>query len=598
MPGYILKILLIDFRIVFCQEIGYYVMMSRKIPILILLLSLITAYGGCAARKEAAGPVLESTTPADIASQHSAYEHFMSGILYQEAHQYEPALEELKMALALDPRSLEINYELASLLYQTHQFEAAFKLRNNVKEPDAKFSLLMGQLAKFAGIDSLALKYFRMAANFEPDNYSARQFLSTYFIEKNQPDSALIHLKKMVQINPEDSQASALLGQVYSNVGKYDSATVIFETIIKDNPYDRAASAGLGAVYQSTGQVEKALEIYTRIADRYPTDLAFQSMKFNIEISMGKIEAALSTGQRVLQLAPDNREFLLSVVQLYLSKNDFQSAENAITTYIEATPQDQAMKLLFGRVLISDSKFETADSLLMILVTENDSLSEVYILQALSLLRQEKVDHAIELLQGAIPKVGEKELLYSQIGNIYNSQHRYKEAISFYEKAHNERPDNPAYKMALAEASDKAGDFRRAEKILKELISAEPENATALNNLAYMYINRDEKLDKAESYLRRALKLDADNGAFLDSYGWLLYKKGKPKEALTYVEKALDKIGSDPEVFDHLGDIYRQLKNYDKSMEYYHKALELSPDNEAIKIKINSLPSPADSRNR
>ena len=117
---------------------------------------------------------------------------------------------------------------------------------------------------------------------------------------------------------------------------------------------------------------------------------------------------------------------------------------------------------------------------------------------------------------------------------------------------------------------------RRIEKAasqLQELLKDEPDNATYHNDLGYIWADHDMKLDEAEKLIRKALDLDKEerlkinpsakpeelqrNAAYLDSLGWVLFKKKKYKEALEPLLEAIkQEEGQHVEIFDHVGDVY------------------------------------------
>ena len=108
-----------------------------------------------------------------------------------------------------------------------------------------------------------------------------------------------------------------------------------------------------------------------------------------------------------------------------------------------------------------------------------------------------------------------------------------------------------------------------------------------LNNFAYFLPVRGENLEEAERMSRLTLELVPNEATFMDTYGWILYKQGKYTKAKEFVQKALDKSETvDGTLYDHMGDIYFQLKDKEKAMEYWQKAKEKGTDNPLIDKKI------------
>ncbi|GEM_PF-5654002 len=549
--------------------------------------------GGCSTEKQVSKPMLKSPPIIDafeVTREHILFNRFENGILYKEAGQYDKALQSLNLALESDPHSIEINYELASLYLQMRQPEEAFKLRENVSEPNAEFSLLMGKIAAYLGDDSTAQYYFRKTIEKDPVNYTALYYLSTYYMRNSMPDSALTLLKKMVEIKPYDYDAQSNLGIAYIAKGEYDSASVAFRNALKDNPYHKAATIGLSNIYEHKGEIKKALKLYDKYLSRHPEDLTVQYRKLDDEISLKLYDEAIKTGNLILKSNPDDKKVILSLAQIYFAQNNWDEAGKLLGSYLNSSPEDYRVATLLGRLYMYSDRFAKADSIFRKIIATDDTLSDGYVMLASNFVRHDQPDSAIAVLKRGIPKVSNPDFLYNQIGNVYSLIKDYDKAADYFRKAYERNPAEPSHRIALAEALDNGGHFEEAEKVLVELIKETPDNATALNNLAYMYVNRGIKYKKAEKLLKRALKLEPKNGAFLDSYGWLLFKRGKIKKALSYIRQALDNLGNDAEVYEHLGDIYLQMKDYAKASDSYRKALNLDPQNKRIQEKLNSLP--------
>jgi tetratricopeptide (TPR) repeat protein len=101
--------------------------------------------------------------------------------------------------------------------------------------------------------------------------------------------------------------------------------------------------------------------------------------------------------------------------------------------------------------------------------------------------------------------------------------------------------------------------YDEAEAAFRKVIDLNAKNAGALNYLGYMLADRNVRLDEAHDLIKKALDLDPDNGAYLDSMGWVFYRQGKADQAEPVLVHALDRLGTDPTVHDHLGDVYFKL---------------------------------------
>src|SRR5437762_14241155 len=104
-----------------------------------------------------------------------------------------------------------------------------------------------------------------------------------------------------------------------------------------------------------------------------------------------------------------------------------------------------------------------------------------------------------------------------------------------------------------------------------------------------MWADHNMHLDEAEETIKRALEIEPNNGSYLDSLGWVEFRKGKFDQALADLLRAAKNIDrEDPIVFEHIGDTYLKLNRVSEALESWQKALKLDPKNKSIADKIDS----------
>ncbi len=130
----------------------------------------------------------------------------------------------------------------------------------------------------------------------------------------------------------------------------------------------------------------------------------------------------------------------------------------------------------------------------------------------------------------------------------------------------------------------------KAAEQLKKLLEAKPDDPTYNNDLGYIWADHDMNLDEAEKLIRKAIdedrklrkKLeltgdeDRDNAAYLDSLGWVLFKKKNYKEARDWLLKASkERDGQHVEILDHLGDAHLALGEKAEAIAVWEQALKV-----------------------
>lgn len=171
------------------------------------------------------------------------------------------------------------------------------------------------------------------------------------------------------------------------------------------------------------------------------------------------------------------------------------------------------------------------------------------------------------------------------LGQFYFYKKMHKEAIKVYQAIIKQKPDFAEGYFWLGYFYEETGERKKAISMWKKTLTFDIKHADALNSLGYIYAEEGINLDEAEGLVKRALEGDSDNGAYLDSLGWIYFKKEDYKQAEEYLVKAL-KYLKEPVIYEHLGDLYVKLKDIDKALKSYKEGLVLDPEDDSLKRKI------------
>jgi tetratricopeptide (TPR) repeat protein len=149
---------------------------------------------------------------------------------------------------------------------------------------------------------------------------------------------------------------------------------------------------------------------------------------------------------------------------------------------------------------------------------------------------------------------------------------------------------NAKFYFNYGATAEQAGLYEKAADLLRKSIALDPANAAeGYNYLGYMWADHNMHLEEAEEMIKQALQIEPNNGAYLDSLGWLEFKQGKFDQALTDLLRAAKNLErDDPVVFEHIGDTYLKLNRVPQALETWQKALALDPQNKKLAEKIES----------
>jgi len=142
--------------------------------------------------------------------------------------------------------------------------------------------------------------------------------------------------------------------------------------------------------------------------------------------------------------------------------------------------------------------------------------------------------------------------------------------------------------LDLGSCHDQLGDVPEAIQAGRDALALAPDQPAVLNYLGYLLADHERDLGEAERLVRRAVEQDPDNGAYVDSMGWVLFRQGQYAAARAQLERALRLSGGDPVIHEHLGDVYTELKLFDLARQQYRLSLASDGGNSRVKSKLES----------
>ncbi|MEO6137143.1 MAG: tetratricopeptide repeat protein [Luteimonas sp.] len=142
-------------------------------------------------------------------------------------------------------------------------------------------------------------------------------------------------------------------------------------------------------------------------------------------------------------------------------------------------------------------------------------------------------------------------------------------------------PDDTGLLYSRSLSWERRDDIAHAEADLRKVLVAEPENVAALNALGYTLADRTTRYDEALQLIDRARVAEPDNPAIIDSYGWVLYRLGRTKEALVELQRAL-LLQKDPEIAAHLGEVLWVTGDKAGARRAFDEARKLEPANRSL----------------
>lgn len=143
-------------------------------------------------------------------------------------------------------------------------------------------------------------------------------------------------------------------------------------------------------------------------------------------------------------------------------------------------------------------------------------------------------------------------------------------------------PDNLDLLYARAIMWERQDEIANTEADFRRILVIDPNNVATLNALGYTLADRTRRYREALELIDRARVADPGNAAITDSYGWVLFKLGRKREALDYLRRAYA-LQKDPDIASHLAQVLWTLGQRDEARRYFEEARKLDPDNRSLR---------------
>lgn len=304
---------------------------------------------------------------------------------------------------------------------------------------------------------------------------------------------------------------------------------------------------------------------------------------------LGEPKEAEKVYTRLLEVDPLSSEAHLALVDYFIDQKRYKEAITHLKKFLEINPDNLILRKLIILEL-QESMFEDALTLIKGLseMTEDDR----YYL-ALAYAGLERYEDALKIL-GEIPVSGKLGCDVVMLrASILKNTGKTADSLGVLEAAWKDYADLDTCNeigYQLATEMDILGRRDEGLAIATKLLEKDPHDPIALNFVGYVWADRGLNLEGAYKMIKEANEMKPDDPFILDSLGWVLFKMGKPKEALVQMEKALKALKDDPTINEHMGDILKALGNDERALDYYLKSSILNQTvNRDLKEKINKL---------
>ena len=449
-----------------------------------------------------------------------------------------------------------------------------------------------------------AIEVFERLESEPEDEMTLRslQRLGELYLADGRIDEAISCFKRVEACEPDDTSVKKRIAESYVRFDEVDKAIASLTERLNLDPGNPDFRLALGALHERAGDIESAVNSYEGLIGLDP-DSPAPYLRLALLYTAFSPEDAVRTIEQALARMPDNLQMMELLAHLHVRNRNPAAALRvfeAMRPLIERAKNPEfslRFALYFAAISEKCRLYEKAAGLYEKAAELNPGLPEIRAQQAVALFRAGQTNAALGVLQKARATFKDDPSAIFLLAAAYQEANLHDQAMGMYRDletlglARGEPAEflTSEFYFSFGASCERAGRFDEAVRRLLKAIELDPDNAEALNYVAYMWAEKGINIERALEYARRALKIEPESGAFIDTLAWVQYRLGDHARALESVKKAIAFMPDDPTILDHLGDINFVLGDAEAAADAWRRSLAIDPANAGVRAKYSEL---------
>ncbi|MFN8065249.1 MAG: tetratricopeptide repeat protein [Vicinamibacterales bacterium] len=573
-------------------------------------------YTGVAVMQLAQGelPEAEATFKRAVEVSKGSPDAYMAlGNFYRVAKRQDEAEAALKSALAADPKNIAVHQTLAAFYSETNRPADAEEHLKTVMSitpsPDAMYALsdfyvaagrqpealtllekLSADDAQFAAAKvRISLIHFlagnRPAAHAAvdevlkklPTNPSALTLKARLLLADGDPDKALESANAAVKADRQSAQAHLAAARILVAMNRLDEAMKEFRETLALDQTSLPAQLELADFHRRRNELETAIGYADQAIKTHPGNLRARMAK--VEILLMRRDdstAAIEEISRLVKEYPRSTDVQTLLGRYYLAVRDRGNARQAFERAMALGPSTEALTGLVT-LDVADGNARGARARVDAALAKSPDSADLLLLGAKLYGVEGQSARAEQMLLKVVKVAPDKPAPYALLAQLYMAQARTDEAKAYFRNLVKADP-RAVYGFVMLGVLEYATGNRDAAKTAWEsALRLDAKNASAANNLAWLYAEAGTNLETAQQLAVTARNLLPEQPEINDTLGWIYYKKKLTENAIEYFRRAVERGADNPDYHFHLGLAYAQAGEDAKARAALNKALQLNP---------------------
>ena len=486
------------------------------------------------------------------------------------------ALDYFREAAFFAPRSLHLQIRRAEIYAEEGILSEAAKTYEKVLISDPENQIARQRLAQIyaeQGLSGAASGQYKELLSRNPGNFQFRFQQALALGGAGDWRGALDSLKKaerLVFSSEEKGQILMARAWVYGVLGNRSGRNKALKQLSSMQFRDEDMVLRVAGFYADSGDIPAAASILLDYQERDESSVTAAKALLSLYLAGGDGEGAYTQLMLIRQagaLEPPHYFYMLS---FFLERGEYDQAILFLRDLVSGNPSETYYRYLLGAAYEKSNRLDLA-------LQEYGRIEEgsAYFAMARKQIagiwkRWGETERPLSVLEKAAYDSPETLLFYAQMVREKDRER----SILVLTKGLERFPAHSDILFLRGMYLGESGQHDLSLADMTRILEKDADHQEALNFMAYTYAERNVNLDQAERWARKALSLQPDSSHFLDTLGWVLFRKGGLEEARPYLERAFSLNSEDSHIAKHLGELHYQLQNFKKCEYFFREALK------------------------
>ena len=492
----------------------------------------------------------------------------------------------LKSAIKNLPKDTALRLELARFYYGTQRNDDLLALLKDMKANLKDFPNAYLQAGDFfIRVNKFddALKQYEEGIQKDAANKNTylKHEIEAY-VRQNKLDMAMAKNEEILKNDPKDPEAKGLKATFMLDKGQITQAMTDLQSVVTAKPGNFVARFNLGRAHFARGELEQARQEFDKALEIRPDYLPARFAQTQVALLRGDLDSAIRYADEILKISPNAVQARVMKAAALQRQQKYDDARALLQPIVDKDPTQVEALLELGVLDLNQKKNKEAIELFQKAYAAAPGNVRGLLGQSKAFLLDGQVEKSVDLIKGEASKNPARMDLQQELGNAQMAAGQFDAAIGTYQGLMSKVKDPKAQAelwSRIAQSYRYKGDMQHAVESLEKAHQVSADNGSIDTNLAMLY----EELGKAEmarKYYEAAIKLDGTNAYALNNLAYLISESnGDLNEALTYAQRAKQKLPNFSEITDTIGWIYLKKNLTDSAIDNFKSLIIQAPQN-------------------